>query len=32
MPGLPRRIALIGPAGHPQGTVRALNDDAVVRI
>jgi len=32
MPRLPRRIALIGPAGRPQGTVRALNDDIVVRI
>ncbi len=32
MPGLPRRISLIGLAGRPLGTVRALNDDAVVRI
>lgn len=32
VPGLPRRIPLLGLAGRPHGTVRALNDDALVRI
>ena len=32
VPHLPRRIALLGLPGRPKGTVRALNDDAVVRI
>lgn len=32
VPGLPRRITLLGLSGRPQGSVRALNDDALVRI